>query len=74
MAVGQRPKLEADHLEPACIASDKRSMVSIPKAVIYGAALVVVGLVSFALTNPHIGSGIVALGAIWMIRGLRAYL
>jgi hypothetical protein len=47
-------------------------MVSIPKAVIHGAALVVVGLVSFALTNPHIGSGIVAIGAIWMMRGFRS--
>jgi hypothetical protein len=48
-------------------------MVAIPKAVILGVALVIVGLVSFALTNPHVGSGIVALGVLWVMRALRPH-
>jgi hypothetical protein len=46
-------------------------MIEIPKAVIPGAALVIGGLISFALTNPHVGSGMVAVGVIWMMRSLR---
>jgi hypothetical protein len=46
-------------------------MVTVPRSVIYGAALAVVGLISFALTSPHFGAGIVAAGVISMMRGFR---
>jgi hypothetical protein len=46
-------------------------MVEIPKGVIPGAASVIVGLISFALMNPHIGSGMVALGVVWIMRSFR---
>lgn len=46
-------------------------MVTLPKAVVRGAALVIGGLISFALTNPHVGAGMVAVGVIWMMRGVR---
>jgi hypothetical protein len=46
-------------------------MVAIPKGVIYGAILVIGGLIIFALTSPHVGAGMVAVGAIWMMRSLR---
>jgi hypothetical protein len=46
-------------------------MVTIPKNVVHGAALVIAGLIIFAVTNPHIGSGLVAGGVIWMMQGLR---
>jgi hypothetical protein len=47
-------------------------MVRIPKAVMPGAALVIGGLIGFALTNPHVGAGMVAAGVIWMMRSLRS--
>ena len=44
-------------------------MVAIPKAVLRGAALVIGGLIAFAVTNPHFGAGLVAVGVIWIFIG-----
>jgi hypothetical protein len=46
-------------------------MVSIPKEVLRGATLSVCGLIGWAFTSPHLGAGMVALGAVWMMRGFR---
>lgn len=46
-------------------------MVSIPRAVLYGATVAICGLLAWAFTTPRYGAGMVALGVVWMMRGFR---